>query len=185
MRKLLDWFLSWFRKPIEERLDFYRPAERFVYGWWDGSKEVRADPMVLYKKLMDVGPDVSIAIKVSESPSKDADKARQDLLGYIRRIFGLSSFEDGGLTEIETLQLLDHFLVYTETLKKNTRNSPTSPTATSPPSASSAGGSPATPSTSGSGSTASELPTGDQGPSLPPSELPSGSPTPAGTTGTP
>ncbi len=41
-----------------------------------------------------------------------------------RGIFDVKSFDQGGLGEVETLALLDHFIDYVESVKKNTRTLP-------------------------------------------------------------
>ena len=114
--------MLWFRK---NRGDLYRPGERLIYSYFNGQKIVRADPLRLYKRVMEYGPELSINLKVAKSPMKDADKCHTDAVKRCREIFDVKPVEDGGLTELETIDLLDHFLLYTQALKKNTKNSPT------------------------------------------------------------
>lgn len=133
--------------------DTYKPTERVIYNYWDGEKMIRADPMVLFKAIMAAGADLWIDIKVSMSEMKDAPKAFDNAVKKIRGIFNVKSLTDGGLTEAETLNLFDSFLVYVEELKKNSKTFPTLPTATSVPLGNSTGASPPTPNTSDSGST--------------------------------
>lgn len=97
----------------------YYPGEMQIYSYFDGKQVVRADPMTLYKRVMEVGPELAIDIKVANSVSRDANKAHEGLLKKIRTIFNVRPLEEGGLTEVATANLLDHFLIYTETVKKN------------------------------------------------------------------
>lgn len=119
---------SWF-KPKE---DVYRPKERMIFSYFDGDKVVRADPLALYKRVMDMGPSLSIDSAVAISQSSNATKAQNELIANIRSIFLLRPLNGidctGTLTDIETLNLLDEFMHYTETLKKNSRISRTAST---------------------------------------------------------
>ena len=123
MKKLFGWLLGIFRRKLppveEERYDVYKPTERLIYRYWDGKEEHTADPLALYKKLMDVWPSLCIDMKVARSPLKDAPKAHDKALTQVRGVFGTQKMEEGGLSELETLQLLDHFLIYCEWIKKN------------------------------------------------------------------
>lgn len=120
--RVIDWFASFFRPSPD---DVYHPRERLIYRYWTGKEEKSGDPMTIYKRMMEVGPALSIDIKVATSPSKDAKKAHDGMMTHIRNIFGVSSLEDGGLSEIETAQLLDHFLRYCERIKKKQSGSAT------------------------------------------------------------
>lgn len=111
---------NWFKKKNNiASYNAYKPKERAIYFYWDGKKEVQADPLVLYKKIMDFGPELSVDLKVSTSLSKDASSHHDSLISKIRKIFSLTSLEEGGLTEMETIGLLDHFLAYCDSVKKN------------------------------------------------------------------
>lgn len=135
------------------RGDLYHPRDRLIYRYFDGQREVAADPMVLYKLLMDVGPEIGIDMKVAASPSKDAGKAHDKMVQKIRGAFGVLPLKDGGLTDLESVELLQHFLVFVDAIKKNSSPLPTSPGETPAPSAPSSVAGPPTPSSSGSGST--------------------------------
>lgn len=123
---MFKWIKSFFVRS--ERYDVYHPKERLIYYYWNGMKLVSADPIILYKKFMDVAPSLSVNIKVSESTSKDAGKAHEEAQENIRYIFDLPTFENGGLTRIEADGLLNHFLEYCYTLKKNSNRFTTSST---------------------------------------------------------
>lgn len=138
----------------ERAFDEYDPGERLIFTYHDGTKKVRADPMVLYKKVMASRAELSIDRKVADSPSKDAMTAHGRLVDRIRAIFQLKLFEEGGLTEQETVELLDHFLFFVDEIQKKTNPSPTSWTETSAPSSSAAEDDRRTANTSDCGSTA-------------------------------
>lgn len=154
----------------EFRTDVYHPRDRMIYCYFDGQQEVAADPLLLYRSMMDVGPELSINIKVANSPMKDAGAAHVKMLEQIRGIFGVRPYEQGkgGLTEHETVSLLDHFLLYCSSIKKNMKPSVTSSVSPAAASADSPAAPPPTPSISDSGSIAAGLST------APPPPPPSG-----------
>lgn len=123
MNNILTWLKSWFIEV--DRFDVYKPRERLIYKYWDGKKLVSADPLVLYKRMMERGPELSIDIKVSTSASKDAAKAHESLVKGIREVFQVKTLEEGGITDLEAMDVLDHFLIYSEMVKKNSRPSQT------------------------------------------------------------
>jgi hypothetical protein len=146
----------------------YKPEQRQIYKYWDGTAWVLADPLVIYQRMAAVGPELYIDMKLSESISKDAHLGRKNLLAKIRKIFDLAEYADGkGLTQAETVALLHHFIVYCEYVKKNYSPSPTSAAAPSPstPPPASADAAPATPTSSPSGSSDAEPSTAPQEPS--------------------
>lgn len=118
-----NWFRSWF---VNESWDVYAPKERILYRYFDGEKLVRADPQVIYRSLMDIAPELSIDINVSNSPSKDWKKATLAADRKIRELFGIKAVTEGGLTEPELYDLLYHFYRYCEHIKKGSSPLPTS-----------------------------------------------------------
>ncbi len=126
---MFSWLLRLFGR--DTTTDVYRPKERLIYSYSNGEKDIKVDPIVLYKEIMKVGPELAVAIQVAVSPSQDAVKAHDDSMVHIRRIFGIKPYAEGGLTETETAELLDNFLLWCDRLKKNVRNPPTSPPETS------------------------------------------------------
>lgn len=175
---MLKLLASMFRRnppPPGDDLACYHPGERVIYSYFDGEKTVGADPAVLHTRVMDVGPDLDVDIQLSQSPSKDAKLGHQQMLKKIRGIFNVKPWEEGGLTETETVNLLNHFLAFCGWVKKNTSGPATSPGTTSHSSASPSGpggpADPATRSSSGSASTASDSRTGGRTSS--PTESPS------------
>lgn len=167
MKRIFSWFRSFFQRA--ETFDIYKPQERLIYRYFNGKDEVPADPLLLWKKVMAVGPELSIDIKVSTSPSKGAAAAHTELLSKVRGIFNLKTLDDGGLSELETVELFNHFLIYCERLKKNTSRFATS-SSNSVDSVISSMEDPPTRNSSDSGSTAS-VPSTDV-PTQPPSEPP-------------
>ena len=164
---MFAWLRSLFGKKEEFALDLYKPSLRQIYRYYDGQKVVTADPLVIYKRLMDRGPTLAVDMKVSATTMKGNVKAHDDSLRKIREIFDVKPLDQGGLTEIETLALLDHYLVFEDVQKKIAPRRPTSPGETSPSSSPSTDAAPPTPSSTDSGST-------DAGPSTePPTPPPS------------
>ncbi len=103
----------------------WAPKHRTIYEYFDGEKQVKADPIVVFKRIMSVAPELSNSITVSVSPSKDAATAHDDALVHVRKVFGIKAFSDGGLTDVESFELLDDFMAWCDRLKKNTRTGPT------------------------------------------------------------
>lgn len=130
---MFTWLTRWFS---HEPLDLYHPKQRRIYGYWNGREVVHIDPMILYKKVMDVGPELDIDIKLARSISKEAGKGYENMLAKFRKIFDVATLAEGGLTEEETVELFDHFIAYNENQKKSTNSSVTRSTdsATSSPS---------------------------------------------------
>jgi hypothetical protein len=133
---MFSWFAKLFRKPApplipqkaEEDFSTYKVEERQIYSYptcWDNSGLVHRDPMVLYKKLMEVAPELSIDIKVANSPSKDAADGQNKALRKIKTIFDVKEMEEDGkgLTQAQILGLFDNFLLYVDQVKKNSRKS--------------------------------------------------------------
>lgn len=145
--------------------EMYRPRERLLYEFWDGEKHVKADPMVLWNALMEVWPDLIVDMKLANSQHSQATKGWHAQIIKVRKVFSIKPFEEGGLTETESMAILYDFWAWCEELKKNYPQTPTSAGATSPTSGSTSAASPPTSSTSPSTSTGSESSTGDPGPS--------------------
>lgn len=156
LKTLWDWLVGWvWGRVIDDPLDVYKPAERRIYQYWDGTRMVKEDPMVLWKRVMDKGPEISIDMKVARSISSGAREAHDKLLKNVREVFSLKPFGEGGLSEWDALDLLDHFLTYCGMVKKNSNPSATS-SSSSVDSPTSSGEGPPTPPSSDSGSTGSE-----------------------------
>lgn len=177
---MFAWLISLFRrKPSTEEefsLTLYKPSEMAIYRYWDGSKIVAVDPMVLHRRVSDAGrEELAIDLKVSARPIKGNVEAYDSLLRKIRKIFNVTPY-DGvtGLTEVATVELLDHWLNYEYVQKKIANLPPISPTASSPPSPESSAENPPTGSSSDSGSTDTGPFTGTPPPSPSGPELPSG-----------
>jgi len=183
--RLFKWIMSFFRRVPA---DVYDPGERLIYSYFDGTKTVRVDPIVLHRKIMAKAPELDNDIKAAECPVPNSftEIARKSLLKNLREIFSVRELDqEGGLTETETTDLFSHFMNFCHEQKKNTSPTPTSSGPTSPDTRPSSGGARPTGNTSASGSTASD-PTFEK---LPPSNSacasPSDSPTPDSSIGRP
>jgi hypothetical protein len=156
--------------------DLFLPAARLIYRYYTGTREgkpqIRAvDPLPLYKRIMDKGPSIAINLKSSDSASKYALPAHQELIRDLQSIFEVPPYEEGGLTEGELRALLDHFLTFVNGLKKNGPTPATSQGATgsgtrpTAPEEAPQQDPRATPASSGSGSTASASSSDESSPS--------------------
>lgn len=185
---MLGWLKSLFVKgTVGDGPNVFRPSERLVYHYFDGKKMVRSDPLVLYRRIMDVKAQLSADISTSEvKESKFAEQAGKNAVTTIRKIFDLPPVDQGGLEDVDAWELFDHFFNYVLTLKKSTPTSPTSPEGTSsstPPTPPLQAAASLTPNSSGFGSTANGSRTGEPIPlpsvseshsEPPPQALPSG-----------
>lgn len=179
------WFLSFFIRTSEDKKlpedvgdasDIYSLKERCIYRYCKGDFDADgkpiityADPLVLWKKLMEKGPELIARMKVAFSESKGNIKSHSELVKQIQEAFEVKPYEEGGLTQPETIDLLNHFMVYMGRLKKNSSDYPTGPEeGTSGTSVSPSPDSPPTPNTSDSASTTNEPST--EVPPLSPSE---------------
>lgn len=179
LSKFKNWISSLFATkaeaiPAEDELSVYKLHNRTIYHYDNGEEVVKEDPIVLYKKVMAVGPELGVDIKIARSPSKSAREAHDKMINKIRGIFSLKPFKEGGLTEQETADLLDDFLLFCESIKKNSRVSTISAKETSTPTPTSSAPASTTPTmpvepqptqnTSVSGSTEKEVTTNTQQP---------------------
>ncbi len=124
------------------RLDVYDPGERLLFRFFTGMDDqgkkvfVEDDPMVLHKRLMDVGPELDADMTAAQVPESKFSKAGHDgMVAKIKTIFQVKEFkrgEVGGLTELELVDLLNQFFIYCGGVKKNSSPTVTSPTTTSP-----------------------------------------------------
>ena len=117
---MFGWLASWFR----DRDDIYSPKERLIFSYFNGERAVKADPQVLWERLMAVGLGLSIDIKVGTSIHPDSAKARTNAVATVRDIFKLAPLVgglevEGTLSDSEACDLLDRFMLWAESLKKN------------------------------------------------------------------
>lgn len=174
---MVRWLLSRLRSlrgSGAHRFDLYAPAERQIFHYWNGVEIVKADPVELLRKMAGISAELAVNWKLALSPSGAAPRAYADMLVQIRDLFGVKPLAEGGLTETETIGLMDAFLEYVEQVKKNSGSTETSwILPVTPPSPAE---DPPTPSSSDSGSTESEA--SSTPPTPPPSESESASPLP-------
>ena len=171
-------FFNWLLGRTEA--DFYRSRERFIYSFWNGERVVHADPQVLYTRIAEHGPELSIDLKVGRSPMKGAKESHERAIQTIRDAFGFKAPPADNplectdvLTQLEVEQELNKFLSWCEELKKKLPPMPTTAGAASRNGASSPAAAPPTPSGSVSGSTATAVSTEPPGPSPTEPALPS------------
>jgi len=102
----------------------YSDGQRKIYTYWNGSRWVHADPLPLYKRVMEKGPILSADIKAANSGTQFAKPAHDKLVENIRSIFNITPLKngvecDGTLTDAQVATLLDSFLEWCEGVKKN------------------------------------------------------------------
>ena len=91
---------------------------RYVFKFWNGHRTVYADPMVLWRSLQqneDYREDDFKLMKVDALREKIIGK----VAGVTRSVFGVGTVEERGLTELECLDLLKAYLLYSGFQKKS------------------------------------------------------------------
>ncbi len=104
---------------------------RYVFKFWNGHRTVLADPMVIWRTLQsneDFREDDFKLMKVEALREKIIGK----VAGITREVFELKPLHEGGLTELECLDLLKAFMMYSGFQKKSGDKTQTSPLDTEP-----------------------------------------------------
>lgn len=104
---------------------------RFIFVYWNGQKIIKGDPMVFWRALQqheDYREDDFKLIQVEGLRNAIFGK----LAGVVRNVFGIKTAEDGGLTELECLDVLRSYIEYSGFQKKSGEGMPTLPTTTEP-----------------------------------------------------
>ena len=119
---------NWIIRKLTER-------RRRLFVYWDGRQTVRADPMVIMRRMSDhetFDPDNDY--KRLKNPNSAArGRALEHLAQVSRDVFDLPTFDGrNGLTELELLHLLTQFNASMAALKKNMQPSPEFPPSTGP-----------------------------------------------------
>lgn len=123
-----------------------RAATRAIFSYHDGTRQRRADPLVIGRKLEESCPDyldclatlADEVVPIPPSPvadslqSQHADAERK-LLAAVRCAFDVQPLtDDAGLSEAETVLLLAGFLEFMGGLAKDARPFATLPSRASP-----------------------------------------------------
>jgi len=91
---------------------------RFIFSYWNGSKIVKADPMVLWRSLQQHADFSEADFRLMKVDAL-RDSLVHKLANVVRDVFDIKSPDDGGLTELETLEVLRSFIEYTGFQKKS------------------------------------------------------------------
>lgn len=120
-RTKMRWLTVWLRMRRMKR-------EREIFRFWDGKKTRAADPLEIWLALKN-DPEFNYDTTPGFVDAGDTE-AIKVTIGAIRRIFGVKTLEQGGLTSQECLELLAVYFLYEESLKKSTSEpaTPQSPT---------------------------------------------------------
>jgi hypothetical protein len=102
---------------------------RFIFVYWNGQKIVKGDPMVFWRSLQqheDYREDDFKLIQVEGLRNQIFGK----LSGVVRDVFGIKTAEEGGLTELECLDILRSYIEYSGFQKKSGEEIQTLPSTT-------------------------------------------------------
>lgn len=135
-----------------------RKAQREIFQFWDGRRDRRADPLATWRGYL-THKTFNLQIHPALVESGDVE-AIGVVAAATRDVFGVPSFEDGGLTEQECLELTVQFFSWIDEVKKNTRILPTSRPLTEPQTSDTSSGSKSADSPSTSSVPSSEPPGG-------------------------
>lgn len=114
---------NWFYRNILNK-------HRLLFRYWNGSRFVHEDPFVLMRRLLTKEDfDVDTELKRLEIPDpKKVIETLQHIANAVRKIFEIPDFPDGGLSELECVNLLKTFVDWADQLKKNGVTKQISPT---------------------------------------------------------
>ena len=96
---------------------------REIYEYFDGIQKRQADPLVLYRKILE---NDHCNLRDDLAAMADGDwEALDRIIRLIRETFGIKPLEEGGLTQYECDELLGDFLHYITIVKKKRKASRT------------------------------------------------------------
>jgi len=110
LEKLKNWF---FARALNRH--------RLLFRYWDGSRFVSADPFVLLRRMLNTTKfDADADVKALSLPEPTIVAKKIGFIAEgIREIFELKPFEQGGLSELECVNLLMLFSDFLNSVKKN------------------------------------------------------------------
>lgn len=127
---MLRRFWNWLRgvKPSGA----YAPEERLIFTFFNGVKEVQADPLRLWRRVMAQAETLRISAKLANSASKDADQGAVTLAKTCREIFAIPEESTeidatGTLTDDQVCAVFDRFMTYIHDVKKKSKSTLTLP----------------------------------------------------------
>jgi hypothetical protein len=109
---------------------FRKKPNRLIFAYSDGVRTRHADPIVIMR-AMAAHPKLNLEVHLEQLLSDEPElqiQASEVVVAATREIFDVKPFSDrnrAGLTELETIDLLNDFVLYTDTLKKNGSGQPT------------------------------------------------------------
>lgn len=156
-----QWLKSFWSKPAPtpeaSPQNLWTPGERLIFRYHDGGGSRDVDPMPLYRRVKDVQKEVEADLVLARSQFKDNLTGYEKAARRIRGAFELKPYAEGGLTELECLNLYNAFLAWVGEQKKSTPSPSTTSADASTPTPGSSGpsneGTSSTPSGSAGGST--------------------------------
>lgn len=103
---------------------FIPEKQRNIYRYFNGVKVVASDPMEIYRAIMDVAGDLEGDIQVAFSAFKlkGAAEAHNNMIAKLHSIFKINHLKDGGLTDMECVDLLNHFLDFCNKIRNQFEN---------------------------------------------------------------
>lgn len=138
-----NWLKRQFRRSKSVALD------RGIFSYFDGSRAVYADPLVLQRKLDEHGGDnwtgllsllklaeavdpAKVGEAIAKQNAKTSKDAAEQLVELVRKVFAVSPFvvqgqdEFSGLTDMECLDLLGQYLLWMHEVAAEARPSSSS-----------------------------------------------------------
>lgn len=121
---------GWFKKKDETGV--YTTNEKRIFKYWNGERNVKADPLVIFKRYNEKRLELSRDLILAKSIHSDADKGHTAAINKIRTFFDikppdniLEPWASKTLGEDQLMVLLVDFLKFIEDLKKNSSESQT------------------------------------------------------------
>jgi hypothetical protein len=114
LAEMIEFFKNWIFRTVVNK-------HRLLFRYWDGSRYVSADPFVIFRALVNTEKfDPETDIKALQIPDpKIISKKISYIAEGVREIFNLKPFDQGGLAELECVNLLTQFSEFMNAVKKN------------------------------------------------------------------
>lgn len=103
----------------------WKPKERNIYRYWNGEKDVEADPLEIQLAIANSKDDLTREIEVmglTHPEAKGQGEAFSRVVETVRNVFKVPAFSSNGdrhgLTAQECIELLTHFFGFLNELKK-------------------------------------------------------------------
>lgn len=127
--------LGFLKRAFGRRDTFgYTPGEREIFEYWDGKRFRKGDPLALHRALLtDPDFDMNIDPGLAAVPHVKGLVAAGRVAAAVRKAFGITTLDAGGLTDGECLTLFCEFGAFIKVLAEAGRPLASGPARTGSP----------------------------------------------------